>query len=172
MAFTYNTYDVLNGTFVDWNQTIPIKNFTNLHKNFDVRQCRSYSCIYFVDVSPADNFTSVTQCAVFSAAVRNPNNTVVMVYRNESKKIPRQWASLRNIVIFRLNETELFNGTVLRDWYEGIMADPKKSGFLLYETANAVRLALLYKFGGIYLDTDLITLKVPYMAQSVACSVS
>ncbi|XP_049266866.1 lactosylceramide 4-alpha-galactosyltransferase-like [Rhipicephalus sanguineus] len=65
--------------------------------------------------------------------------------------------SIPNVVASVIRPQEVFQGTPLGSWYEsGIL---NKSAFPVEHLADALRLALLYKQGGVYLDIDVIVMR-------------
>nr|GMC81777.1 lactosylceramide 4-alpha-galactosyltransferase-like [Ipomoea batatas] len=55
----------------------------------------------------------------------------------------------------------LFKNTPAEDWYDDLRSGKKDPGEipLAQNLSNLIRLAVLYKYGGVYLDTDFIVLK-------------
>ncbi|XP_048460176.1 alpha-1,4-N-acetylglucosaminyltransferase-like isoform X1 [Rhincodon typus] len=123
--------------------------------------------IMFLQSSSELNPSPLVMCSIESAARLNPNKPVyffmkafngsVSTYREpEYRGIPLL-SSFKNVVILPLNPKELFSDTPLAGWYEKV--DPSKERHWLHVLADGCRLALLWKYGGIYLDTDIISLK-------------
>ncbi|XP_078066256.1 lactosylceramide 4-alpha-galactosyltransferase-like [Mustelus asterias] len=90
--------------------------------------------------------------------------------------------SMKNIILLPLNLKTLFENTPLNDWYQeekckiakfqmitttyttgeqdgDWLVDPYFEQYWIHVLSDACRLALLWKYGGIYLDTDIISLK-------------
>ncbi|XP_043557633.1 alpha-1,4-N-acetylglucosaminyltransferase-like [Chiloscyllium plagiosum] len=123
--------------------------------------------IIFLQTSTELNPSPLVMCSIESAARLNPNKPVyffmkaftgnVSAYREpEYKGIPLL-SSFKNVIILPLNPEELFNNTPLAGWYEKV--DPSKEEYWIHVLSDGCRLALLWKYGGIYLDTDTISLK-------------
>ncbi|KAG2686008.1 hypothetical protein I3760_10G154900 [Carya illinoinensis] len=55
----------------------------------------------------------------------------------------------------------LFKGTPAKTWFDGIRSGEKDPGeiSLAQNLSNLLRLAVLFKYGGVYLDTDFIVIK-------------
>ncbi|GCC21225.1 hypothetical protein chiPu_0019692 [Chiloscyllium punctatum] len=135
--------------------------------------------IMFVQTSGELNPSPLTMCSVESAARLNPdkpvyffmtafNDDISKYQEPEYKGIPLL-SSFKNVIILPLNPKELFNSTPLAGWYEKI--DPSKETFWFHVLADGCRLALLWKYGGIYLDTDVISIK-PLQFENFLCEES
>ncbi|XP_023243450.1 lactosylceramide 4-alpha-galactosyltransferase-like [Centruroides sculpturatus] len=65
--------------------------------------------------------------------------------------------SFPNIAFLQTNVEDVFTDTPLEEWYEeGLW---KNSSNSLLHLSDSSRLALIWKFGGIYLDLDIVMLK-------------
>ncbi|XP_043926796.1 alpha-1,4-N-acetylglucosaminyltransferase-like [Protopterus annectens] len=64
-------------------------------------------------------------------------------------------SQIKNVFISPLNVTELLLNTPLLPWYQKV--NPSKEKYWTYVTSDAFRFALIWKYGGIYLDTDVIS---------------
>ncbi|XP_060691016.1 lactosylceramide 4-alpha-galactosyltransferase-like [Hemiscyllium ocellatum] len=123
--------------------------------------------IMFLQTSSQLNPSSLAMCGIESAARLNPNKPVyyfmkafngnISAYRDPEYNGIRLLSSFKNVIILPLNPKELFNNTPLAGWYEKV--DPSKERYWFHVLADGCRLALLWKYGGIYLDTDIISLK-------------
>ncbi|XP_041037469.1 lactosylceramide 4-alpha-galactosyltransferase-like isoform X2 [Carcharodon carcharias] len=135
--------------------------------------------IMFVQTSDELNPSPLAKCAVESAARRNPNKTVyyfmkgfngnISAYQKPEFNAIPLLSSIPNVVILPLNLDELFSSTRLADWYKEV--DPDMEEYWIYVLSDACRIALLWKYGGIYLDTDVISLK-PLEFQNFICAQS
>ncbi|XP_059843325.1 alpha-1,4-N-acetylglucosaminyltransferase-like [Hypanus sabinus] len=123
--------------------------------------------IMFVESTDNVEPTPLVVCSVESAALRNPDKPIYYFMKgfsgnlnqypqSEYKVIPLL-SSVRNVTILPLNLAELFEGTPLKGWYQKVK--PEKERHWTYLLADGCRLALLWKYRGIYLDTDIISLR-------------
>ena len=94
-------------------------------------------------------------CAVESAARLNPDKRVVLHSNTWTDQAVRHLPP--NVRIQRFNLPGLFHGTPLLGWFRNIAR--WKKGFPLNNLSNGIRLAMLFKYGGTYLDTDMIVVK-------------
>ncbi|XP_073530395.1 alpha-1,4-N-acetylglucosaminyltransferase-like [Phyllobates terribilis] len=115
-------------------------------------------------------------CAIESAARVYKNRPVAFFMKGLSntsieETVKRNFpalSSLSNVYFFPLRMEELFTDTPLHSWYQKI--DPQKQSYWTHVSSDACRLALIWKHGGIYLDTDIISIRtIPiknFLAQS------
>ncbi|XP_053316530.1 alpha-1,4-N-acetylglucosaminyltransferase-like [Spea bombifrons] len=64
---------------------------------------------------------------------------------------------LQNVYIFPLKMKEVFKDTPLFPWYQKI--DPTRQKHWMHVSSDGCRLALIWKYGGIYMDTDIISVR-------------
>lgn len=114
------------------------------------------------------NLNARQLCAVESAAKNSPNwNVYVLFAANvgflndtsslEYKMLDAVLSSYANIKFLRLNITHYADGTPLSDWMrEGKMFD---SDYINSHLSDVLRYLTLYKYGGTYLDLDVVVLK-------------
>ncbi|XP_075034497.1 alpha-1,4-N-acetylglucosaminyltransferase-like [Mixophyes fleayi] len=107
-------------------------------------------------------------CAIESAARVYPDRPVVFFMKglsdinteedeNRALKHYPTLSSLDNIYFFPLRMEELFTGTPLLPWYKKV--DPKKERYWTHVSSDACRFALMWKYGGIYMDADVISIR-------------
>ncbi|XP_060689950.1 alpha-1,4-N-acetylglucosaminyltransferase-like [Hemiscyllium ocellatum] len=123
--------------------------------------------IIFLQISSELNPKPLVMCSIESAARLNPNKPVyffmkaftgnVSAFREPEYKAIPLLSSFKNVIILPLNFKELFNNTPLAGWYEKV--DPSKEVYWIYVLSDACRMTSLWKYGGIYLDTDVISIK-------------
>ncbi|XP_048460177.1 alpha-1,4-N-acetylglucosaminyltransferase-like isoform X1 [Rhincodon typus] len=123
--------------------------------------------IMFVQTSNELDPSPLVMCSIESAARLNEKKTVyffmrafngnISAYQEPEYKAIPLLSSFKNVVILPLNPKELFSDTPLAGWYEKV--DPSKESYWFHVLADGCRLALLWKYGGIYLDTDIISIK-------------
>jgi hypothetical protein len=111
--------------------------------------------IIFVETNKNKYNLSLKQlCAVESAALNNPNasiiffsiNAIVNNYLRERYK---------NILSINFRIDQVFNDTPFNDWWKKYKTQIQKGQFNLVHTSDALRIALIWKYGGIYLGFNL-----------------
>ncbi|NWV81039.1 A4GAT galactosyltransferase, partial [Dasyornis broadbenti] len=121
--------------------------------------------VFFVETSEQTNPSYLFSCSVESAARTHPGSRVVVLMKGLAKgnaSLPKHWAfsllsGFPNVQIQPLDLTELFSGTPLKKWY--LWPLRRWEPYFLAVLSDACRIVLMWKFGGIYLDTDFIVLK-------------
>ncbi|KAJ3417443.1 Lactosylceramide 4-alpha-galactosyltransferase [Chytridiales sp. JEL 0842] len=104
-------------------------------------------------------------CSLESAAAQNPEHKIIVYARNTTgfRTSIERWKG----EVLGVNGTGRFEvreliwddgmkGTPLQEWYRS--GTYKKSNWVRQNLGNALRLALLWKFGGVYLDMDIISM--------------
>lgn len=115
--------------------------------------------IFFVETS-GKTFLNIRQaCAVESTGKHNPRSNIqVLMFSSgpveDHFELNRTYS---NINITRANFEEIFSGTPLEKWYRERTWNGNANAIL--HLSDASRLSLIWKFGGIYLDLDIIMLK-------------
>ncbi|KAM7128036.1 lactosylceramide 4-alpha-galactosyltransferase-like [Ciconia maguari] len=121
--------------------------------------------VFFVETSEQTNPSYLFTCSVESAARTHPETRVVLLMKglaNSNASLPTHWgftllSYFPNVEIRPLDLLELFSGTPLAKWY--LRSDHQKEPYFLSVLSDACRIAIMWKFGGIYLDTDFIVLR-------------
>ncbi|NXV12722.1 A4GAT galactosyltransferase, partial [Cepphus grylle] len=121
--------------------------------------------VFFVETSEQTNPSYLFTCSVESAARTHPGTRVVVLMKglaNGNASLPNHWAFLLlscfpNVEIRPLDLAELFSGTPLAKWY--LQSYHRWEPYFLPVLSDACRITIMWKFGGIYLDTDFIVLK-------------
>ncbi|KAK2537641.1 hypothetical protein Q9233_002491 [Columba guinea] len=121
--------------------------------------------VFFVETSERINPSYLFTCSVESAARAHPGTRVVVLMKGLAKRnvsLPSHWAfsllsCFPNVEIRPLDLAELFTGTPLAQWYA--QPEHQKGRYYLAHLSDACRITIMWKFGGIYLDTDFIVLK-------------
>ncbi|KFV45093.1 Lactosylceramide 4-alpha-galactosyltransferase, partial [Tyto alba] len=121
--------------------------------------------VFFVETSEQTNPSYLFMCSVESAARTHPGTRVVVLMKglaNGNASLPNHWgfsllSCFPNVEVRPLDLTELFSGTPLAQWY--LQAQQRREPYFLPVLSDACRIAIMWKFGGIYLDTDFIVLK-------------
>ncbi|XP_075556408.1 lactosylceramide 4-alpha-galactosyltransferase-like isoform X2 [Dermacentor variabilis] len=132
------------------------------------RKRSGFSRIFFLETGGHGLITARMACAVESAARLHPSWTVYLLsvaYGEEASKgnatfagpFARMLRTIPNVVMSAIRPKEVLQGTPLESWYEsGILS---KSAYPVEHLADALRLAVLYKQGGVYLDIDVIVMR-------------
>lgn len=100
-------------------------------------------------------------CSIESAALTNPKSDVILFYVNQERfdmleetAIIRALNHYKNIKIDTININELSVGTPMESFVKSGLLSTSK--FIVEHTSDVVRLLLLWKFSGTYIDTDMI----------------
>ncbi|XP_002051688.3 lactosylceramide 4-alpha-galactosyltransferase [Drosophila virilis] len=101
-------------------------------------------------------------CPIESAALHNPNFQVFLLFacpthRNKSMPIIDALLSYKNVHFRSLNLDRYAQGTPIADWLK--KGDLFKSRYLMFHLSDLLRLLTLYRFGGVYLDMDVLQLQ-------------
>ncbi|RNA42330.1 lactosylceramide 4-alpha-galactosyltransferase-like [Brachionus plicatilis] len=115
--------------------------------------------IFLLETDKSRKFLDYKQmCSIESAAFNNPKadvHTVSLGAKLDSnllKKYP-------NIKFTVADESEVFNNTPLMAWWLSHEKELLKSHYWIHDLSDAMRVALLYKYGGYYSDLDTITIR-------------
>ena len=103
--------------------------------------------LFFIHTSMEPQMTSIQRCVVEAVAAANPTDEI-FVYSNA-------WTSefgTSNVALVKYSATAIFSGLELADWYSPLVS--------AIDLADGLRLALLFKYGGVYLDLDLIRYRI------------
>ncbi|XP_069830054.1 alpha-1,4-N-acetylglucosaminyltransferase-like [Dendropsophus ebraccatus] len=124
--------------------------------------------ILFVESVGKMDQSSIVLCSIESAALMYPDRPVVYfmkglnnIYTEEDERKAQEHfltlSSYKNIYFFPLKLEKLFADTPLLAWYEKV--DPNKERYWIHVKSDACRFALIWKYGGIYMDTDVISIQ-------------
>ncbi|NXS46264.1 A4GAT galactosyltransferase, partial [Balaeniceps rex] len=121
--------------------------------------------VFFVETSERTNPSYLFTCSVESAARTHHGTRVVVLMKglaNGNASLPNHLAfsllsCFPNVEFRPLDLTELFSGTPLAKWY--LQPEHQKEPYFLPVLSDACRITIMWKFGGIYLDTDFIVLR-------------
>ncbi|KAM9316434.1 alpha-1,4-N-acetylglucosaminyltransferase-like [Gastrophryne carolinensis] len=124
--------------------------------------------ILFVETTDRMEPPSLVLCAVESAARVYPDRPVAffmkglgeIITEEEEKRARKHFPTLLaydNIYLFPLRAAELFKYTPFWPWYKNI--NPNKEKYWSHVFSDACRFAMMWKYGGIYMDTDVISLR-------------
>lgn len=141
------------------------KQFTARMKNFFSNRCEER--FFFTWIAPtAGSFGAREQLSLQSVFRWHPSACVVILSR--SLDTPKGAALLAPFVAkgFKVmavspDHDALFQGTAAESWFARLKEGKQDPGDinLMQNLSNVLRLAALYKYGGIYLDTDVIVLR-------------
>ncbi|KAM4042598.1 alpha-1,4-N-acetylglucosaminyltransferase-like isoform 2-T7 [Anomaloglossus baeobatrachus] len=124
--------------------------------------------ILFVETTDRMDEPSLVLCSIESAARVYPDRPVVffmkgvgdIITEDDEKKARDRYPTLstyKNIYFLPLRLEELFAETPFLAWYETI--NPKREIYWTHVKSDACRFALMWKYGGIYMDTDVISIR-------------
>ncbi|XP_066454173.1 alpha-1,4-N-acetylglucosaminyltransferase-like [Eleutherodactylus coqui] len=124
--------------------------------------------IIFVETTDRMDEPSLVLCSIESAARMYPDRPVAffmkglhdIITEDDEKKARKRFPSLssyQNIYFFPLRLEKLFANTPFLPWYEKI--NPGREVHWTYVKADACRLAMIWKYGGIYMDFDMISIQ-------------
>ncbi|KAM4771189.1 uncharacterized protein WCC33_003026 [Rhinophrynus dorsalis] len=122
--------------------------------------------IIFLETTDRMELPSLVLCAIESAARVYNDKPVVFFMKglpdihkkedeNRARKRYPTLLSFENVYLFPLRMEQLFNGTPLLPWYMKI--DPKQERHWVHVSSDGCRLASIWKYGGIYFDSDVIS---------------
>jgi mannosyltransferase OCH1-like enzyme len=118
--------------------------------------------IYFVQTSENDNILPRHACSIESAARLHPHALIFLFMRSQYVHLSigafRRLHSYSNIRFIHFNEQDIYSGTTLAQ----LNATQRRQiirYFAVSHMSDFIRTALLYKYGGIYFDLDVIPLK-------------
>ncbi|XP_034099867.2 lactosylceramide 4-alpha-galactosyltransferase-like isoform X1 [Drosophila albomicans] len=110
------------------------------------------------------NLSARQACSIESAALNNPNFQVYLLfatptYTSDDQKNPILDAlrSYKNINLRSLNIWRYAKDTPIEQWVK--KGDVFQSKFLTEHMSDLLRLITLYRFGGIYMDLDVVVLR-------------
>ncbi|XP_030050268.1 alpha-1,4-N-acetylglucosaminyltransferase-like [Microcaecilia unicolor] len=128
---------------------------------------KSNTGIFFAETTEKLEPSPLAVCAIESAARTYPNRSVYFYMKgltkdmtvNKSsfyKAIPLL-SSIANVHILPLDFEDVFKDTPLYPWYQKV--NPAQEQFWTHVSSDGFRLAVVWKYGGIYMDTDIISMR-------------
>jgi hypothetical protein len=100
-------------------------------------------------------------CAVEAAARVHPDKVVVMSVAadllDNNMLIRGLSNAYANVAFIKLDVKKLLDDTVLRDWYKN--SGVQGSKYFYVHDSDLARMAILQKYGGYYLDNDVLTIQ-------------
>ncbi|XP_043935571.1 alpha-1,4-N-acetylglucosaminyltransferase-like [Protopterus annectens] len=124
-----------------------------------------YQFVFFLQTAYSSPLPVLAACAIESAARVYKSKTIrfyIKALNEDSLKKPTDLVlqflkSLERVEVCPLDPDLLLKNTPLQRWYTN--ADPAQETFWTHVQSDAFRYAVLWQFGGLYLDTDVITFK-------------
>ncbi|XP_010212002.1 PREDICTED: alpha-1,4-N-acetylglucosaminyltransferase [Tinamus guttatus] len=123
--------------------------------------------IFFLETTERLEPPPLVSCSVESAARIYPDRPVILFMKglnnetaldsNSSYAAFSLLSSMSNVFIFPLQMEILFENTPLLQWYKEVNPEQEKNW--VHISSDASRLALIWKYGGIYMDTDVISIR-------------
>lgn len=167
----WNTYSVhrMKKCFGRWPELKPnIKYFDDIMQS--TKMPRKGRSIFFHETSCSDDgiakLDSRQACAIESAARANPTRDVFVLFtspvgfRDDSTFSEPLFQALQSYPNIYVRNCDLWNytrGTPVHDWVE--TDDLFSSRYIVAHTSDLLRLVTMFKFGGIYLDLDVVVQK-------------
>ncbi|XP_070505104.1 lactosylceramide 4-alpha-galactosyltransferase-like [Chironomus tepperi] len=144
------------------------KTLKEISDNLVLRNSSQSKNVFFHETSCKTNgileLNARQACAIESTALMNPDHNIFVMFtsqvglRNTSRlPIIDALLSYPNVHMNYLNITKYAENTPLEDW---IMTNTLfNSQYLISHTSDVLRFLSLYKYGGTYLDLDIVMLK-------------
>lgn len=128
---------------------------------------RSGRSIVFIETSERVEPPPLVTCAVESAAKIYPDQPIIFFMKklsNATQLSPNAsypafslLSAIDNVFFVPLDMKKLFEDTPLFSWYTKVNSSKEKHW--LHVSSDASRLAIIWKYGGIYMDTDVISIR-------------
>ncbi|OXB83449.1 UNVERIFIED_CONTAM: hypothetical protein H355_006296 [Colinus virginianus] len=123
--------------------------------------------IIFLETTERLEPPPLVSCAVESAARIYQDRPIILFMKgltndtvldsNSSYTAFSLLSSMKNVFLFPLQMENVFQETPLLQWYNEV--DPEEEKNWVHVSSDASRLALIWKYGGIYMDTDVISIR-------------
>ncbi|CAG0888727.1 unnamed protein product [Cyprideis torosa] len=127
--------------------------------NYLDSKCWNSTCIFLIESSGRNYILPRYQCAIEAAARHHPHRPIILLtaaYQDrEQRPLQEILNAFPNIHVVPANFQDFLQGTQLQDLYLRM----KSSKYLYVHLADIWRVGVLYRYGGIYIDLDLITLQ-------------
>ncbi|XP_063709981.1 lactosylceramide 4-alpha-galactosyltransferase-like [Culicoides brevitarsis] len=159
--------DIIPDTIKEIRPTgLKISGILNTESSFCPSKAIENKTIYFIESKrPKDNILNLgprQACAIESAAKNNPDFNVTLFALHvtdlaENSPYTKALRQYSNIKIVPTTLKEFTKDTIAEQWVT--KGDIYKSKHATVHFSDFLRLFVLYKYGGIYLDTDFIVLK-------------
>jgi len=122
--------------------------------------------IFFIETTNSTDhqLTARQACAIESAAFMNPDKEVIVLFLTVSNYIRlRHWPHFKQLIKYKnihlryFNINDLTRDTPLEEWME--IGYVSNSAYQTSHLSDILRYAVLYKYSGLYLDLDVITIE-------------
>ncbi|XP_008047475.1 alpha-1,4-N-acetylglucosaminyltransferase [Carlito syrichta] len=123
--------------------------------------------LVFLETSERMEPPPLVSCAVESAAKVYPEKPVVFFMKglHSSPRPPSNsthpafslLSAMDNVFLLPLDLESLFEDTPLSSWYTQVNSSAERNW--LHISSDAARLAIIWKYGGVYMDTDVISIR-------------
>ncbi|CAG0901439.1 unnamed protein product [Cyprideis torosa] len=127
--------------------------------NYLDSKCWNSTCIFLTETSGQNYILPRYQCAIESAASHHPHRPIILLTSvdqdPEQRPLQDILKAFPNIHVVPANFQDFVQKTPLQDLY----LREQSSKFLYPHLSDIVRVGVLYRYGGIYIDLDLITLQ-------------
>ncbi|KAM7299030.1 lactosylceramide 4-alpha-galactosyltransferase, partial [Ixodes scapularis] len=114
---------------------------------------------FFLETAGSTCLNSRQSCSIESAARQNPEFTIFLLtlWGTRRCRYLDHLKSLRNFRLARIDVNSLVNDTPLNGWYhsDAWIVSPFRTNHF----SDALRLLVLWKYGGVYADLDTLVLK-------------
>jgi len=119
--------------------------------------------VFFVWIPPhRTTLSQVNCCSIMSAVRHNPTASIFLFVHAQSwTGVENCFGETRSLEIVLFEFHEIFRETALEPWFNHLpmpAQQTKKKCFTQQNLANAARLAILFKHGGMYMDMDVISI--------------
>lgn len=128
---------------------------------FDIREEENYGRrqAFFLETYGAGELNIRQACTVESLARLNPNLTVNVLFvdadvKEETSTLQSLRAEYPNVHLMRMDSQSLIAGTPLDKWY--FCTKWREGPFHVAHLSDALRLLILYLYGGYYFDLDIV----------------
>ncbi|GBN08449.1 Lactosylceramide 4-alpha-galactosyltransferase [Araneus ventricosus] len=128
----------------------------------DSIECIEENPIFFLETSDSPRIKARASCAIDSAAQHHPDRQVRVLFTSPTAldltdPFTKYLTQLDNVRLLRINMSVVVEGTPLSHWYKkGIW---KSSPYRITHVSDALRLGVIWKYGGLYLDTDVVVMR-------------
>uniref|UniRef100_A0A1E1X6T4 Putative secreted protein n=1 Tax=Amblyomma aureolatum TaxID=187763 RepID=A0A1E1X6T4_9ACAR len=114
---------------------------------------------FFLETAGASCISDRAACAIESAALRNPDYTVWLLTILDMRdcRFLENLLYLPNFKFLNIELNAVVKDSVLVHWY--VKDDWTRSPFRINHLSDALRLLILWKYGGVYADMDVLTLR-------------
>ncbi|XP_075426409.1 alpha-1,4-N-acetylglucosaminyltransferase-like [Ascaphus truei] len=142
---------------------------------------RNGNGIIFIETTNRMEPRPLALCAIESAARVYHDRPVVFFMKgltniyaeddmNRTRKSFPTLSSFDNLYFFPLRMEEVFKDTPLLPWF--MKVNPDAEIHWIHVSSDGCRLALIWKHGGFYMDTDIISIRTIQEKDFVACELS